>query len=383
MPRYRHTILQIGLLVLLLTASAFASDAELDRARSSYEKSLEKLQKDHSNNLRTWPARYVKALTVMQQKMQEAGNLDGWQMANKEIERFKSERTLNELDFNGEAPDVEKIQRNFMEARNGYEASHAKLVLNLRDRYVDHLSELQKRRTRAGKIEDALRVKEEVDRINVSEAVSAAEFAMADEAARSESERPREDQRPEKPEEPEEAEAPRSQSGIIIHPAGKIPPKKKNEALKRKSLTRTESSPLKSKVAVTYWEQSMAGSINNSKRDEHRVRLGVRGSGMNVGDSNKGLRATVQYYLKPDKRDPQMFNAHSANLPALKTAMLHVDFPAVDTTRRRSRRGSSSYYRRAWGKYYGCVVTIKDRTGRMLYQGCSVPQLKSFARVDQ
>jgi hypothetical protein len=61
--------------------------------------------------------------------------------------------------------------------------------------------------------------------------------------------------------------------------------------------------------------------------------------------------------------------------------MIHVDFPPVSP--RRVVRGSysRSYRSIASGKYYGCIITIQNAAGKLLYQGSSIPQLKDLARA--
>ena len=75
--RTLRSFLLLGSLTVLLSSAVLAEDADLAKSKSAYDRSLRKIQTEHANNLRTWPARYIKALIVIQKKMQTSGNLDG------------------------------------------------------------------------------------------------------------------------------------------------------------------------------------------------------------------------------------------------------------------------------------------------------------------
>jgi len=395
--------------ILLATVQVSVSEeSRIDKARGKYDATLEKIEKEHANHMRTWPARYVKKLMRLQAKIKEHGELEAWEQVDQEIARYKEDRSLTEGDVSAGSGYLERVQQEYIGLRSKYDVTKHRSIIKLRDSYVLLLNKMQKSSTREGNIDAAHEAKEEIVRVNDSEEVTSAEFAIAH-ASVIDAEAKKEPDVEDKKEEPRQKyPAGESTEGVEIHAAGKIPPKQDGAHFKRQSLTRTEKSPLGTKVAVTlmesnqikktgqsrsrgrYWSESTSTS---TKSDYRSIRLGVRTSGSDKPIEDLFLH--IQHFSKPfgqgGNDDPSQFADASAHLPAIEKLKLHVDFPPVSLTKQSTSTTTSRYYSyyyyggnrarssRAGQKYYGCIVSVFERDGTLLYQGYSAKGLKNYA----
>jgi hypothetical protein len=298
--------------LLASVQTSLSEESSLDKAKAKYAGTLEKIEKDHANHLRTWPARYVGKLKRLQTKIKEQGDLEAWETVDKEIARYKEDRLLTHENVVEGSGYLERVQEEYIGLRSGYDEKKHRNIIKLRDSYVSVLTKIQKSLTRKGDIDAAHQAKQEIARVNDSEAVTSAQFAMAHASAiktESNEEPETKDQERESRTKPPAGE---STEGVEIHAAGKIPPRKDGVHFKRKLLTRSKHSPMGSKVGVTLMESNQIKQTGHTSRRYYwrtststkshyrSVRLGLRSSG--TDKPIEDLFVHVQHYSKPFNR---------------------------------------------------------------------------------
>lgn len=385
----RKTI-SIGVISACVAFAASAQDSGKDRLsslRDIFQTHLEKLKADHTQRSASWPGEYGTALRALQKVRQTAGDLDGWTAVNDEIKRFGETRRLAEDDVVRSPAELARLQEQYVKMASKLGADHGREVLELTEKYTSHLLDMQKELTRAGRMEEALAAREEIQRAKSLPAVTAAEF----EAALHNAERP-----PEKPvvppASPESGAGSKWQpkvpvaagSGATLYGPNLKPPAIPGATLRHTSLSATGNAPMGSRVSARLWvaNSSAAGDSYSDSGKRYNLRARVVATG---GKAFKDATLVLQVYVKHRKQKysygssgkivPSVASVFKVSVPLLDKEYVHFDSPRIP---QKSRYGSmpSAWYGR---ELYGAVLSVFSSDGELLYQGASAAGLRDAA----
>jgi hypothetical protein len=159
-----------GLLWLAMAASITPAVGapNLDDCKTSYTKMLQEIETESLGNLMSYPDEYLNAVETMAQAFQQKGDLEGWQAVTAEKNRFAIARTVSERDLVKEPNALRKMQLHYRESVKRTKLIRAKKIVAMTTRYIQTLENMQKKLTVDGKIEEALRVKTELQRVETS-----------------------------------------------------------------------------------------------------------------------------------------------------------------------------------------------------------------------
>jgi hypothetical protein len=383
------------LLTCLVPLLSPAQD-ELTAARDTYDEALSKIETESGRKLKTWPAQYTKALQSLQQKMQSSGDLDGWTTVNGELERFKSEKTIKKSNIVSEPAELASLQSSYREAVDKVSSEKNEGICRLVEVYVTRLETMKKSLTVGGKIDEALAVNAEIDRVKSSPAATEAEFAMAEYDA-SRGEVGTEEEGGGAPKEKVESSAipevdlPKNLSSLAKTGDADVNRSKVAPDLglqfKKQTLRPTKVGRHKRWANVKAYltdrkvsSRSVGRYSSRSSGTEYLVRLTLRtGKSTDVFDD---VTVVVQYFAKSaakgsGKITPRQLTVHCASIGQLDSNYVHVDFPGVSTHKYRYRY-SRRYTYSAGDKFYGFVVSIFSGENKLLYQGTTASSLEDI-----
>ena len=169
------------LLCCVLAATALrpcdAKTADLKSLRAIYDKSSEKMTGDHAVALEDLKTRYETSLKNLSEKYRRAGNLDMLLEVRKEMKRFEEDRSVP-AESPATIPDsVRKTQITYKDYLKRARTDHATRMIGLMDRYARRLQELVVELTKQAQIDDAIRVRDEIKKIDFVKADFIIKFA--------------------------------------------------------------------------------------------------------------------------------------------------------------------------------------------------------------
>lgn len=156
---------------------------EVASLRKRYEEQLAAIEADYARNIEEWPAKYLAALGALMERYQAAGDYSGWQAVNNEIARFEIDRVLQPTHIAPEPAKLAELQKQHVALLNAYRATRARGIVSLAEQHVNALTEIQRKRTIDGNMEEAGAVNAEIRRIRSSPEVLAAQAELAPPAA--------------------------------------------------------------------------------------------------------------------------------------------------------------------------------------------------------
>jgi hypothetical protein len=164
-----------------LAAAASAQDtsaARLGAMQDTYDRELAKLEADRRATQLQWEDRYLAALSNRVVTLQQAGNLEGVLRARNAAEAFAANRDLRAAAEGGD-PGAESTRKRCLEAVEAAEAQWAQGVARLTTQYDAALGKLQETLTRAGQIDDAVKVKSVREEAQKGKALAEARGVLA------------------------------------------------------------------------------------------------------------------------------------------------------------------------------------------------------------
>ena len=164
--------------------------------KTKYEETLESFVLSHGMKMSDIQRQYETAVETFSKKAQEAGDLDRTTALLAELARFRRKKAVPPETPEDAISDVRQLQNSYRERYEALEEEHAKNVLTLADGYDRALDTVQKDLTRNGKFEDAMKVKNERQRVASSTYVVSARVVLTEQAAKrkqreSETEKPK------------------------------------------------------------------------------------------------------------------------------------------------------------------------------------------------
>ena len=155
----------MALLLLGTCAAAQVRQAQsLDRASAQFETALKRLETEYIESLTSFRDKYVTSLDGLESQFTDAGQLEPVLALRAERQRFKEENAAAPPARN--APKgLAHLQKRFIEVLKDAGKKHADRALALLNQYLKRLEELQTELVRKKRIDDALAVKQEADRV--------------------------------------------------------------------------------------------------------------------------------------------------------------------------------------------------------------------------
>jgi len=167
--------------VFLVSQGAAQATADpLVNLKASYEAAIFRTEKEYSDTKENCRKGYPAALNTREMLFKRAGNLDGVMAIRAEKERYTKEKTVPKDPPPGTDDQVKVLQASYHKALGNAELKHNKAILHWTRLYLDKLDTMEKSLTKAGKIDEALAIRREAERVRKDPVVKAAEFAMAD-----------------------------------------------------------------------------------------------------------------------------------------------------------------------------------------------------------
>jgi hypothetical protein len=170
------------LLLAILAWPASAEDPEPDlvgAAKQIYAQHLEKYRTEADAKLETWPTQYLERLSALREATKKQGDLDGWTTTDAEIKRFEEQLDISDADLVKAPASLLNLQRKFQTLQRTIIRDKNRNILTLTDKYAKRLKQLEVELTKKERIDDALRAREEKQRVLDGPAVVTAQFELA------------------------------------------------------------------------------------------------------------------------------------------------------------------------------------------------------------
>jgi serine/threonine protein kinase len=168
-----------GLTAELPMVGPTEKDDKIAALRLDYESVLAKLDLDYNKKKESWPNDYLNALSDLKQRIQKAGDFDGWVAVKNEIDRFNIDKKLSDENLVATPPDLRTLQIKHQGLLSQYSLEKSsKILLAMQDYTNNKLTPLQKDFTMRGKMNDAMKVNTEIKRVKTSPEVAAAELEI-------------------------------------------------------------------------------------------------------------------------------------------------------------------------------------------------------------
>jgi len=391
----------IGFLVLALRVSGAPEKGnDVAALKASYEKALPAIIASYEASAKSWPDHYVNALKELQSKLQKDGNLEGWQDAKKELDRFNGDPKIADGALSSRA-EVQAIQNKYRDLPRQLSLDKNQKIVALSQKHLAKLTALQTDLTKQGKMEDAMAVNAEIKRVKGSPEVSAAEFELSEQeakAAQIKKDTPPKEAKPgpaEKAPGGKEAAKPIEDGEIKIY-EGKAPATP-GVTFKNMQLRPTSNVGAKRKLNVTAMmaassdgaKSTSAGYYSSSRSESgstsSRVRLGLK----TVTSSSviENLTVVVEYYSKTvkstsGKMSVEKMLAKRIKVPKVDVQGVWIDCPEASTYKS-SYRYTSSYgsgYRYSYGReFYGVIISVFESDKKLAFQAVTGSALDELA----
>lgn len=280
---------------ILPTAAQATADAgsALERQKSAYRQALAKLERDYKTRVAALPTQYIAALDSLEKSSRQKGSLDNVIAIRAEQKRFEKTKTVNEDDLVTEPPELRELQTKYRSRLTQYEIDKHKQVIAYANKQVTILDNLEKDLTKKGKLDEALAVRTEKDKVRSGPEYKNAEFVLADaEAQKKRTQAP----------EPEAAKAtlPAWEQpggpGVIIYKNGVPAGKSAEESVKRlDAIGYTDRSHDRRRIAGKF------ALVKKKGGEEGRYVLRAALACRSATDSVAKPTLVVDYYAKPAK----------------------------------------------------------------------------------
>lgn len=142
-----------------------ASAKTLQDYKAVWESQVQKIHDDSFFTATEAPKKYIKALDVIANRMQKSGDLEGWQIINGEKTRFKRTGEVPKASLVDNPAILREVQDKFIASLKKAELTEAKKISVLASNYTRALEQEKVKLTRAGRIEEALSMRDEIERI--------------------------------------------------------------------------------------------------------------------------------------------------------------------------------------------------------------------------
>jgi serine/threonine protein kinase len=151
---------------------------ELDQKQQEYSKQVAESEAERAAFLRAWPVEYVRELDLLMERRRTAGDFEGWAVVQEERKRFDDTRQITELG-NEELSELNVLKNKYRQMLSDQRLLHSRKVVTLCKKYVNDLTDMQKRYMQDGKMDLAMAVNAEIRRARGTPHQLAAEAVLA------------------------------------------------------------------------------------------------------------------------------------------------------------------------------------------------------------
>lgn len=161
----------LALMIMLVTTMLIQVHANPAASEIAfYEKSMTAILKEHSDDLEKLGKKYIAALESSAKKFQKAGDLDALLSINSELENFKKNGAIPIKDNKKPHQETLRMRALYSGARLKVDKEMYQSASKLNGNFLYFLENMQKKLTQEGKLEDALLIRAEIDKIKKSQA---------------------------------------------------------------------------------------------------------------------------------------------------------------------------------------------------------------------
>ncbi len=379
----------LSCLSLILFNSSLSAATDISKLNAIYEKEIEKIGIEYISDNNEWPEKYLKSLKILQNKAQKDGKLDDWQLINNETTRFSMSKTISTEALAQSPASLLKLQKQYINIQPELDLTKHKKVYDLTKKYTSRLSTLQKSLTQNGKIEDAIKIKEEIAKVNARREVVEANLAIKENTKSDNAETPVADKKEETPPPSMEINLPNGYTAYQDKPPSTInglnPSKASLKPTTAAGISRAANCELY--LASDSESKSKSGvgihTVHTAERDisEYGVRLNMKAS----GETLRNTTIAVEYFGTQSGSGtlvPQVIRTDTFHLPALTGSKIYVDLPKFtihkDSVTHAGFRGHTTKEKTGMS-FYGLSVSIFKDDGSFAYQGITQSNLKDYA----
>ena len=133
--------------------------------RQIYENRVTQIDQKYLELLTKAPAVYANALTVMEQAFTKKGDLDGVIAIKGEVARFIATKVISDEAIVTSPAELKALQQQFQKTPETLKNEKQSELAKLNKAYLSRLEQLKINLTRVGNVDEALRVKAEVDKV--------------------------------------------------------------------------------------------------------------------------------------------------------------------------------------------------------------------------
>ena len=367
----------------------------LSALQNVYENVLQEIENVYDKQSKAWPVAYTNTLRALQDKLQKAGDLDGWMAAKKEMERFGQDATIPMDSVVGGPDCLRTAQLDYQKAARICTLNRAQRIKDLADKYCRRLEGLKKQYTQEGRMDEAVAFSTELKRVQGSQEVTSADFVLAEEAAN-------EPLRP-----PDPAPGPTNRAAASPPPresdnephvyVGQPPPAPQGLTFQKVPLQRTPNMSLARMVLVDAMKATKLTNIDTDRDSgtyssyeystgcsENSVRIGLKMA--KATDTIENAVVVVQYFSqdiesRAGKVEPAEAAVKLVKLSKLEGKTVYVDFPPVSLHRSASSYRSAYYSSasKSGERFYGTIITVFDDKGAICFQATTSGSLVKLA----
>ncbi len=150
---------------------------ELQEKQTAFNAQLKDLEEDQRKEDATWPEQYVRELDTMLKRRQAVGDYEGWAATRAERQRFENEHTIGEISAIENA-DLALLKSRFRQLRSDQNLQISRRRVATAKKYINDLSEVQRRYMQNNQMEFAAAVNTEIKRVRSIPAQVAAEALL-------------------------------------------------------------------------------------------------------------------------------------------------------------------------------------------------------------
>lgn len=166
----RTAVLFMCLSVCLLSTPLFAAEdetanTEFSRLKTTFETELQKIIDSDPPSTVAEQGKYLAAAKALQNKVQQAGDLEALLAIRKETDRFSAARKITQDDISKDIPELASLQNAYIKAVEKYKTEKAQKILDLVQNYEKALDGLQESMTKKEDIRGAIEAKKEKERM--------------------------------------------------------------------------------------------------------------------------------------------------------------------------------------------------------------------------
>lgn len=140
-PRMYHCLAALLVVLLPLTTRA-TIDSQLERYQSIFDKTLKKIETQHAANIRTLQRKYLSSLKALGMTQRDAGQ--DTSAVEKEIKRFRTEKTTAATDVVSDAADLAQLQTDYLQQTGALSLRKAGHIRTLATQYERSLDRIEK-----------------------------------------------------------------------------------------------------------------------------------------------------------------------------------------------------------------------------------------------